>query len=261
MEISTLIGLAGGFFAVILTMLIEGGNPISFVNLSALTLIAGGSAAVAVLSYSTKQLLQIPQYFMQVLFPPRIDLEGLVEFFGQIAEKARREGLLSLEDDMANFEDLIKAGMQLVVDGTDPEIVKAVLEDRMESEHEHEKEKAEFFETLGGFSPTLGIIGTVMGLVHVLESLGGGGGVEQLGRGIAVAFIATFYGIGFANLIWLPLANKTKYLSGKINIRQRMILVGVLSIQSGDNPRVLRERLAALVPDPGMRERIRSKEG
>jgi chemotaxis protein MotA len=257
MEISTVFGLIGGFAAVIITMILEGAHLISFLNFGALMLIAGGSVAVAMTSFSMKEVTSIPQYFMRAIFPPKENVKELVELFVNLSERARREGLLSLEDDLGNFKDkMMRTGMELVVDGTDPEIVRDILEDYADAEKEHDKIPPEVMETLGGFSPTLGIIGTVMGLVHVLEGLGGGGGIEQLGKGIAVAFIATFYGIGFANLIWLPLANKLKFLSHHAVMHRNIIIKGVMSIQSGDHPRVIREKLLCQISDPVLRHEI-----
>ncbi|HMU83003.1 MAG TPA: MotA/TolQ/ExbB proton channel family protein [Leptospiraceae bacterium] len=265
MEISTVLGLVGGFTVVLLTLLIEGGHVASFINFGALILILGGSVAVAVVSFSLKEVTAIPQYFMKAIFPPKENLKEMVELFVNLSERARREGLLSLEDDLSSFKDkMMRTGMELVVDGTDPEIVRDILEDYADAEKEHDKIPPELMETLGGFSPTLGIIGTVMGLVHVLEGLGGGGGIEQLGRGIAVAFIATFYGIGFANLLWLPMANKLKFLSHRSVTHRNIIIKGVMSIQSGDHPRVIREKLLCQISDPHLRQEIEEaapKEG
>ena len=257
MEISTLIGLIGGITAVILTILIEGGHLLSFLNLSALVIILGGSVATGLISFGIKEVVMIPKFVLKTIFPENIDFAELIVSFVSFSEKARREGLLSLEDDLKDIvDDSTRLGLQLVIDGTDPEIVRNILENLSGSFDEEESIAAGFFETVGGFSPTMGIIGTVMGLVHVLENLGSGTGIEALGRGIAVAFIATFYGIGFANLIWLPLANKIKFLNKKYSERREIIKNGVLAIQNGDNPRIVKEKLICLVSDPAVRKKI-----
>lgn len=254
---STLIGLIGGVVMVILTMLIEGGHPLSFLNLSAFVLIAGGSVMVSITSFGLTEVMQLPKYIQKALNPAHVDLKGEISTLLSFSEKARREGLLSLEDDMDQVKDeMTRKAMQMVIDGTEPENILTVLEDFSESTKKHDKIPAEVFETLGGFSPTLGIIGTVMGLVHVLEGLGGGGGIQQLGEGIAVAFIATFYGIGFANLFWLPLSNRIKNSIHHEETRRQIITNGVLGIQSGDNPRVLKDKLLALVGDSVERKKI-----
>jgi chemotaxis protein MotA len=260
MDISTLIGLFGAFAAVILTMVIEGGNPISFINISALTIIAGGTVAICITQYGLKGLFSIPGFVIKCIFPPGVNYKDLISTLVSFAEKSRREGLLSLEDTIGEIDDeMLHLGLQLVIDGTDPELVRSVLGDLSESMEEHDKEGPDMFESLGGYSPTLGIIGTVMGLVHVLESLGGGGGIEDLGKGIAVAFIATFYGIGFANLFWAPLSQKMKFINHKIATKNMIVTEGVLGIQAGLNPRIILQKLLCCIKEPEMRESLKKQ--
>lgn len=260
MDISAIAGVAGAFFVVLLTLIIEGGHIFSFFQLSALVLILGGSVAVAITSFGIKTVATLPLMMGQVFMPKSVNFEAIIDEIIQIAETARHEGLLSLEDKVPEMKNkLLRSGLELVIDGTDPEIVKQILEQSSDSELEKDKETAELFETLGGFSPTLGIIGTVMGLVHVLEALGSGG-MEQLGQGIAVAFIATFYGISFANLIWLPLANKAKHIAADHVLSREMVISGIISIQNGDNPRIVKQRMVSHIPDIALRDKIMSKE-
>jgi chemotaxis protein MotA len=262
MQLSTVLGIGGAVVSVILTLIIEGGNPVSYMNLGAFVLILGGTIATGLMSFSLKEVVMIPKYIMSTIFPKNIDFGDLIVSLVSFSEKARREGLLSLEDDVGDIgDDVIQLGLHLVIDGTDPELVRNILERLLNSIEEEEKIAPEFFETLGGFSPTLGIIGTVMGLVHVLENLGGGTGMSELGKGIAVAFIATFYGIGFANLFWLPLSNKLKNLNKKYAERRDIIVSGVLSIQSGDNPRIVKERLICHISDESLRNHIKELAG
>jgi chemotaxis protein MotA len=260
MEISTIIGVGGAIGAVILTLFIEGGNLGSLVNISALTLIAGGTITIGFTQYGMKEVLSIPKYVARTIFPPTVNYKDLISTLVSFAEKSRREGLLSLEDTIGEIEDeMLHLGLQLVIDGTDPELVRSVMNDLSESIEEHEKAGPEMFESLGGYSPTLGIIGTVMGLVHVLESLGGAGGIEELGRGIAVAFIATFYGIGFANLIWMPLATKMKIINMKIATKNLIVTEGVLGIQAGLNPRIILQKLLCCIKEPELRESLKKQ--
>ncbi|MDH4200805.1 MAG: MotA/TolQ/ExbB proton channel family protein [Spirochaetia bacterium] len=259
MDISTLIGLVGGIFVILLTLIIEGGHVSAFLQLSAFVLIFAGSIAVAITSFGLKEVVKIPEFLRGTIFPPSVDLAQTLHMLVSMSERARRDGLLVLEEEVQNLKDeLMRLGIELAVDGVDPEAIRNILEDLSDSMAEHEKIPAEVFETLGGFSPTLGIIGTVMGLVHVLESLGSGG-AEELGRGIAVAFIATFYGIGFANLIWLPLSNKVKNINHKLKTQRSMIVNGVLAIQSGDNPRVAQEKILSNIGDMAVRRKIMEK--
>ena len=252
---STLIGLIIAFGSVIFTIVLEGGNLVSFVQVSALVIIIGGSFATAIISFSLKEFFSLPKFFGRALFPPKINIKGIIISFVQYSEKARRDGILILEEEVKDMEDeIMRTGMQLVIDGADPEIINSILENIATGKKKEEKLAAEFFETLGGFSPTMGIIGTVMGLVHVLENLGGS--MEALGRGIAVAFIATFYGIGFANLIWLPIANQLKYRAKELEIQLDIVVTGILAIQNGDNPRIVAEKLLSLVTDPDLKKAI-----
>jgi chemotaxis protein MotA len=259
MDISTIIGLVGAVFAVFFTMITEGSNPLSFVNISALSLILGGSIFIGFMSYSIKDMLSLPSFVMRCIFPPNVNYKDLISTLVSFAEKSRREGLLSLEDSIGEIDDeMLHLGLQLVIDGTDPELVRGVMGQLSESIEENVKVGPEIFETLGGYSPTLGIVGTVMGLVHVLEGLGGAG-MEELGKGIAVAFIATFYGIGFANLFWAPMAGKMKYINHKIMVKNNIITEGVLGIQAGLNPRIILQKLLCCIKEPEIRENLKKQ--
>jgi chemotaxis protein MotA len=256
-NLSTLIGLIAAAVSVFACMILEGSNPAAFLNLPSLILIVGGSLATGIISFSLKEFFLIPKFFTAALGGKPVDFKELVITFVSLAEKARREGLLVLEEDVESIKDpMMKLGLMLVVDGVDPEIISTILEDYAESQKVQEKLPAEFFETMGGFSPTLGIIGTVMGLVHVLENLGEGSGSSNIGKGIAVAFIATFYGISFANLILLPLSNRIKFLNHQQNVKRQIIIAGLLTIQRGDNPRIVKDRLLVIVPDDNVKKSI-----
>lgn len=162
------------------------------------------------------------------------------------AERARKDGLLSLEDNLKSIQDpFLQRGIQLIVDGTDPRAVEEILFESAMAMEDKETNSAKILETAGGFSPTVGIIGTVMGLVGVLENLGAG--TRALGEGIATAFIATFYGIAFANLLFFPLANRIKSWSKEQSDRRQAIIRGVIALQSGDNRRMLMERMTPFI--------------
>jgi chemotaxis protein MotA len=179
-----------------------------------------------------------------------LDLNGRVTELVSYAEQARRDGLLALDEQLAGIEDpYTKKGLQLVVDGTDPELVADVLEAENDAMRKRHKACTQPFEKAGGYAPTLGIIGTVFGLVHVLSNLSK---PETLGPSISSAFIATLIGISTANLIYLPVAARLKQLSEEELHFREMTLEGILAIQAGDNPRVVQEKLTAYVP-PSMR--------
>jgi chemotaxis protein MotA len=187
-------------------------------------------------------------------FHPTEMIQVLVRF----AEKARREGLLALEDELASVDNaFVKKGMQLVIDGTDAELVRSILETELNFIQERHHKGAAILEAAGGYAPTMGIIGTVMGLVNVLGNLSN---AESLGPAIATAFIATLYGIGLANLMFLPLAGKLKNRSANEVLVYEVALEGILSVQSGDNPRIVEEKLKAFLA-PKLRGSERNTAG
>jgi len=173
----------------------------------------------------------------------------LANMFVGFAEKSRRDGLLSLEEDLQSLgeaDPLIKKGLRYVIDGTDSDALAALLESDVAVWEKHKKHEASIFEAAGGFSPTMGVLGTVLGLITTLSKLNE---PEKLGESIATAFIATFYGIGFANLIWLPIANKLKGKMEKEKRQKEMIIEGVLAIQQGESPKFVGDKLAVYLPE------------
>lgn len=248
METSTILGIILGFGGIMVGFLLEGGSPGMLVGFSALIIIVTGTFGALMTSFTIRDILSIPALIkesMSAIKGPSKDLAQLIITFG---EKSRREGLLSLEDDVESLDDkFIKKGIRMVVDGVDPEIVRNLMENEIMIFEDKKKEEVELFAQAGGFSPTMGIIGTVTGLVLVLSNLGGD--ASALGHSIAVAFIATLYGIGLANLFWLPIANKLKLKMKKEIAEKQLILAGVLAIQAGENPSLIKDRLEAFVEE------------
>ncbi|TGK01146.1 endoflagellar motor protein [Leptospira langatensis] len=238
---SAIIGLLAAFASVLLAILLEEAHFLSFLKLSALILILGGTAGATYASYTPEEFAGLILHLRESLFPKREF--SLSDLFLDFAEKARKNGLLSLEDQLTGVPDsFLRKGIQLIVDGTDPRAVEEILFEAAEGMEEKEIRSAKILETAGGFSPTIGIIGTVMGLVSVLENLNAG--TRALGEGIATAFIATFYGIAFANLAYFPLANRLRTWAFARNRRRQAIIRGIISLQTGDNRRILVERMA-----------------
>ena len=254
-DISTVLGLTMGFGCLLFAFYMEktglGRLPEGFlapfgalISISAAFIVFGGTIAAALISFPMPVVIRL---LTGALFRKTISnaAEGgpeLVALFLRLAEKARRQGLLALEDEANQIQDeFLRKGIMLVVDGTDPEVVRAVLEIDSAVLHERHKSGYELYEGMGGYAPTMGIIGTVMGLVSVLSDLSD---VSKLGPSIAVAFIATLYGVGSANIIWLPLGSKLKRKSEQELAAREMMLEGILSIQAGDNPRIVQEKLA-----------------
>jgi chemotaxis protein MotA len=246
MKASAAIGLGIAFAMLALGDIMGGGSPLHLFNLSAALVVLGGTLGATIASTSVEQFKLVPGLYKKALMggPPdyRAELDRIVAF----AEKARREGLLALDAEVGQIEDpFLRKGMQLVVDGTDPEIVREILEAELEGMAARHKAGADPFKQAGGFAPTIGILGTTMHLVLILKSLDS---PETLGPMIAAAFIATLYGIGSANVVFYPIANRLGVLSREEQQIRTMIIEGVMAVQAGENPRIISDRLMTFLP-------------
>jgi chemotaxis protein MotA len=246
MKAVSAIGIGVAVTAIIMAIFIEGGSPMSMINVPAALIVLGGTFGITMASTSMEQMKAIPSLFKKSMSTEPPDYRGEIDRIVEFAEKARREGLLALDAEVGEIEDeFMRKGMQLVVDGTDPELVREILEAEIEGmEHRH-KDAVNPFVQAGGFCPTLGVLGTVASLVHVLENLDK---PETLGHSIAGAFIATLYGVGSANVFYYPVANRLKLLSSQEVAIKSMVLEGILAIQAGENPRMIADRLMTSVP-------------
>src|SRR5919197_1337522 len=224
----------------------EGTSPAAFMNIPAMLLVFAGTFGATVAACGRDAGKKIPALYKIAFVGAKLRLAEKVTELVALAEKARRDGLLALEAYLESREDdFTRKGLQLVVDGTDPDLVRDILEVEIDAMAARHKEGSEVFKTAGGFAPTMGIIGTVMGLVHVLENLSA---PDTLGPAISGAFIATLMGVGAANVVFLPVAGRLKGLSHAEIHERNLVLEGILSIQAGDNPRVVAEKLMSLVP-------------
>jgi chemotaxis protein MotA len=257
-EISTGLGLLLGFGAIIISVILEGGSPMALVNLPAAVIVLGGTFGATIISYPLKRFLTLPGLIMQTFQAYKGDPQTLIDLFVKLADQARREGLLSLEEEAQKIEDaFVKKGVMLIVDGVDPAVVRDILETDTHLVSERHKGGYSMLESMAGFGPTMGIIGTVMGLINVLSQLSD---PENLGHSIAVAFIATLYGIATANLLWLPLGTKLKQKSHAEIQAREVATEGVLSVQAGENPRIVREKLESFLA-PKQRGKTTAAEG
>lgn len=247
MDPATLIGILLALIGLLVAVILEGGNPLAFLNLPSFFIVFVGTAGVTMASVRLKGFANVPRLIVKGLKSARgMDGSEVVGTLVRLAERARREGLLAIEEDLAEVPDpFLRKGLQMVVDGTDPEVVRDVLRADIDGMAERHRRGYTMFLTAGGFSPTLGIIGTVMGLVHVLEQLAD---PNELGPSIAVAFIATLYGVAAANVFYLPMANKLKALSEEELELRELAVDGILAIQAGENPRIIGEKLASYLP-------------
>ena len=254
MDITTIIGVILGFGMLIAGFLLEGGHFGSLLEFTAAMIVLGGTAGAVMVSFSLEDIKQIPKLIKIASTEKKYQVNELITTLCGFAEKARREGLLCLERETASIDDdFVRQGIQLVVDGTDPALVRDILETQIDFTDQRHRTGADMFEAAGGFSPTMGIIGTVMGPVHVLGNLSD---PEALGPSIAVAFIATLYGVAFANVVYLPIAHKLKLKSKRERFMREIALEGLLSIQAGDNPSIVREKLRAFLAEKVRQEEV-----
>ncbi|MCX6345518.1 MAG: flagellar motor protein [Armatimonadetes bacterium] len=250
MDIATVLGLLLAWGALFLSLGLEGGTINDLINAPAFVLVVFGTIGATVVGSSMKTLLSLSSIFRNALINKDIDAQDVIEKVVGYARVARRDGVLALEVTAAKIENLfLRKGLELVVDGTPSVMVREILETEIVAMQERHKIGETVFTTLGGFSPTLGIIGTVMGLISMLSKLSEPG---KMGHAIAAAFIATLYGVAFANLIYLPIAGKLKSKTAEEVIIYEMIIEGVMSIQAGDSPRIVETRMMAYLP-PSLR--------
>lgn len=260
MDFATVIGLVVAVGSLALAAYIGDVDVrIIFARYEAFLLVFGGTLGATLVSFPMRTFLRgmglgLRTAFTEPVYHEREIIATLVSF----AEKARREGLLALENEAAALEDdFMRKGIQLVIDGRDTDIIRKILETEVAYVQDRNAKAEGVFMTMGGYSPTLGIIGTVLGLIAMLKQLGslsGTGNVAgSLGIATAQAFVATFFGIALANLLWIPLATKIKERAGQQLLMREIMIEGILSIQAGDNPRLLEEKLHAFL-DPEERE-------
>jgi chemotaxis protein MotA len=248
MDPGTLAGIGLAFGAVFGSMILEGGNPSAIFLMPALVLVLGGTLGAAMAGGMLKDTLGLVGALQRAFLGKAVPAGDLVESIVKLAERARREGLLALEDAIKDVQDaFLKKGLQLAIDGTDPEELQDILEAEVEAKRKADKAGAKIFADMGGYAPTIGIIGTVLGLVHVLENLSK---PDKLGHLIAGAFVATLWGVMSANVVWLPLSNKLKRLSEIECSQMELVIAGIVNIQAGANPRLVAQKLRSLLP-PG----------
>lgn len=257
MDFTTLIGLIIGFAALIIAFIFEGGSLGALLSVSAGLIVIGGTIGATVLSFTIGELKKVPA-LLRISFQNRdYDFIALINQIVQLADQARREGLLSLEQNLSEIQDpFLKMGVQLVIDGVEGTLLRDLLETEIYCMGERHRNGIAIFEAAGGYSPTMGIIGTVMGLVNVLGHMND---PSSLGPAIAMAFIATLYGVGLANLVWLPIAAKLRSKHNRENLYRELSMEGILSLQAGENPAFIQEKLRVFL-DHGEREREAQRE-
>jgi chemotaxis protein MotA len=248
MDPATLAGFGLAFGAIFGAAILEGASPMAIFVLSPMLLVFVGTFGAAMAGSTLKDFIGtmtlMPKFLMAKVTPP----DEIVGTVVTLAERARKEGLLALEDAIRDVENVfLKRGLELAIDGTDPEELAEILEAEIRAKKKADKVKSKLFTDMGGYAPTVGIIGTVMSLVHVLGMLSE---PDKLGASIAVAFLATLWGVLSANIIWLPIGKRIDRISELEAAQMELALEGILAIQSGSNPRLVAQKLKSLLP-PG----------
>ncbi|MCJ8167927.1 flagellar motor protein [Atopomonas sediminilitoris] len=245
MDILSVIGVILAFGAILGGNFLDGGHAGALLNTPAAVIVLGGTFGAALLQTPLSTFVRSLNIFRWIFMPPRIDMLGGIQRVVGWAITARKEGLLGLETVADGEQDpFARKGLQLLVDGAEPEAIRNILEVDLFTQESRDLHAAKMYEAMGGYAPTIGIIGAVMGLIHVMGNLAD---PSQLGSGIATAFVATIYGVGTANLLFLPVANKLKsHVQRQVQYRD-MLIEGLLSIAEGENPRSIELKLQGYV--------------
>lgn len=245
MDIATILGVISAFGLVILAILMGGGIQL-FINIPALMIVVGGTLGATMINYPLRDVFGVLNVVKKTLFTRNISVDETIKRFLSFAKKSRKEGILSLEDDIKGVNDaFLKKGVQLAIDGLEPQEINGVLETEVDFIRTRHQLGAEIFATMGSFAPALGMIGTLVGLVQMLQTMDE---PSNIGPAMAVALLTTFYGSIMANIVCLPLAGKLRTRSKEEVLTKEMTIQGILSISNGDNPRILEQKLLAFLP-------------
>lgn len=246
MDIATIIGIVIAVGAIVGGQALEGGHLSSILQLTAFIIVIGGTIGACCVQNPLPVVFKAIGALSLAVGGPHIDNKATIKLILDLANVSRKQGLLALEGKLKDINDpFMKKGVQLIVDGTDPKAVHEILEIEVEHHEEAGVVAAKVWEAAGGYAPTVGILGAVLGLIHVMENLAD---PSKLGGGIAVAFVATVYGVGAANLLFLPLANKIKFKLKEEAAARTMIIMGLVGLAQGENPRLLQEKLESFLP-------------
>ncbi len=245
MDIMTIAGVILAAIAILGGNYLEGGHLSSLLLPVAFLIVGGGTLACLLIQTSMDVFMKALKQTRWMIFPPKLAAIEAIEKITNWSNIARKEGLLGLEALAENEPDLFaRKGLQLLVDGSEPEAIRGIMEVELDTKEYCDTQAAKVWEGMGGYAPTIGIIGAVMGLIHVMQNLAD---PSKLGSGIAVAFVATIYGIGLANLFFLPMANKMKSIIHDQTKFREMIIEGIVAIAEGENPRSIETKLQGFI--------------
>jgi chemotaxis protein MotA len=247
MDKATLIGLILGIGAILGGQVLEGGHVGSIMQATAAIIVLGGTFGAVFISFSFSDVLKTFKEIKKILKEPPQDPYHIIDQIAGYANKARKEGILSLEKEVKDIEDpFLKKALTMAVDGVEPHAIREAMETELEYLDEHGKVNSKVFKAAGGYAPTIGILGAVLGLIHVMENLND---PSKLGSGIATAFVATVYGVGTANLLFLPMASKLEMRHRQEMILREMTMEGIVSVAMGENPRLIEEKLTSFLSE------------
>ncbi len=247
MDLSTIIGIVLAGIGIIGGLILEGGNLAQITQPTAFLIVMGGAVGAGMVSFPLPIFMAAMKGFVQVFKPQVLNSDELIEDMVRFATKARKEGIISLEPEAKELKDpFFKKALSMAIDGADPKELKHTLENQLGYIDEHGATIPKVWEAIGGYAPTVGIIGAVMGLIQVMGNLSD---IEAVGHGIAVAFVATIYGVGFSNILFLPAAAKLTLLHKKSLILKEMVIEGILLIIEGVNPMIIRDKLSGFIVD------------
>jgi chemotaxis protein MotA len=260
MDIATIGGIGIGFFVIIVGIVISGGvgGLFGFISIASVFITVGGSFAAIMVSNTMGRTFGLMKVAMNAVRIRPMEAGRIISMIVTFSEKARREGLLALEDDLDELDDeFLRKGIQLVVDGTDPEIIRNIMETELNHMQSRHNEGIKIFEDWGIFAPAFGMIGTLIGLILMLANIED---KSAIGPGMSTALITTLYGAILANLVFIPVANKLAYVNDQEILIREIMIEGTLSIQSGDNPRIVKEKLVSFLP-PEIRAQVEEETG
>lgn len=257
MDISSVGGILAGWTVIVIGIALAGGSVKTFTDIPSIFITLLGSFCALLLSFPMEHLKKMIPVTRLVFTPQKHDPAGLINILVNFSEKARREGLLALEDDVEAIDDLfLKKGIQLVVDGTDPELVRNILNSELDALDQRHSEGRDLYEQWGALAPAFGLIGTLIGLIVMLARLED---KASIGAGMSVALLTSLYGAIMANLMFIPMAKKLEMRNNEEMLIREIMIEGILSIQSGDNPRIVKDKLASFL-SPAMREELGGDE-
>jgi len=244
-DLTSVIGIFLGAGMILLGQAIEGGKLAALLQLTAAMIVFGGTAGAVVVSFPGEDLMSAMTELKTVFLGVNVNFDKIIAEIIGYAMKARKEGVIVLEKEAKNASDsILRLGLEAVSDGADPSLVRDLLETQVRQQEERVGRASKVWESAGGFSPTIGIIGAVLGLIQVMQNLSD---PSKLGGGIAVAFVATVYGVGSANLFFIPFSTKIKMKTKKEFVAKEMMIEGILAIQAGESPALIERKLQSFI--------------